>query len=116
MYNDLSTSDAYPKTLLIRNTSGGMIWQVYHVKNETEAIGLAKNASKNAFEGITLENYQPSYEETWPGWRVDAQKDIIEKDYILTEEDINLHTQRLKQEDDDYWENVERQQSNGYNS
>ena len=59
----------WPKTLIVRNTPGGMIWQIYHVKSAEEANVLANNASKNGFFGITLEQYQPSQEETFPDWR-----------------------------------------------
>lgn len=78
MYTDISTTDTYPKTLMIRNHEGGMIWQVYHVNKEREAKRLAANAYGNGFVGSTLENYQPEYEETWPDWReTDGGKEII---------------------------------------
>lgn len=69
MYQNLTTDNNFPKTLFIRNEFGGMIWQIYHVNNLTEAERLANNATKNQFNGITLENHQPDYEETWPDWR-----------------------------------------------
>ena len=78
MYKNLSTTADYPKTLIIRNHYGGMIWQIYHVQKEIEAIRLAENATKNAFEEITLENYQPNLEETWQDWRETCDKSIIE--------------------------------------
>jgi hypothetical protein len=59
----------FPKTLVIRNTPGGMIWQIYHVKAQYEADRLTKNALRNGFYGITLEEYQPDEEETFPDWR-----------------------------------------------
>jgi hypothetical protein len=68
-YTNITTTDNYPKTLMIRNHEGGMIWQVYHVKEKWEADKLASNAYGNGFCGSTLEEYQPSYEETWPDWR-----------------------------------------------
>ena len=68
MYTDNSTGE-FPKTLMIRNHEGGMIWQVYHVRSLNEAERLSDNATKNAFEAITLEDYIPEYEETWPDWR-----------------------------------------------
>jgi hypothetical protein len=67
-YTDISRGD-FPKTLMIRNHEGGMIWQVYHVQNKNEADRLASNAHGNGFWGSTLENYQPEYKETWPDWR-----------------------------------------------
>ena len=69
MYTNLTTNNSFPKTLFIRNEFGGMIWQVYHINNLTEAERLANNATKNQFNGITLEDYQPDYEETRPDWR-----------------------------------------------
>jgi hypothetical protein len=69
MYKDLSNNSFYPKTLMIRNHEGGMVWQVYHIENEREANILSSNAQRNGFYGTTLEIHQPEYEETWPGWR-----------------------------------------------
>jgi len=68
MHTDISTGD-FPKTLVIRNTPEGMIWQIYHVNDQREADILSRNAHNNGFYGITLEDYQAGYEETWPGWR-----------------------------------------------
>lgn len=59
----------YPKTLVIRNHEGGMIWQIYHVQAEHEAAQLSRNATRHGFRAITLEDYQPEMEETWPDWR-----------------------------------------------
>lgn len=78
MYTNISTKEDYPKTLIIRNHKGGMIWQLYHVQKESEAIKLAANATRNAFEAITLEDYQPNLEETWTDWRETCDKSIIE--------------------------------------
>jgi hypothetical protein len=78
MYKDISTTETYPKTLMIRNHEGGCIWQVYHIKKESEAIKLASNAYRNGFQGSTLENYQPEYEETWKDWRETCDKSILE--------------------------------------
>ena len=69
MYTDRSSNKEYPKTLIIRNQSDGLIWQVYHVQAKHEADRLAKNATNNGFMYITLEDYQPDMEETWPDWR-----------------------------------------------
>lgn len=76
-YTDESTGAKYPKTLMIRNHEGGMIWQVYHVHSEVEADRLSSNAHRNGFLGSTLEDYQPDYEETWPDWR-ETSKGIID--------------------------------------
>jgi hypothetical protein len=87
MYTDISTAESFPKTLVVRNTPDGMIWQIYHVKNQNEANKLALNATGNGFYGITLEDYQPEHDETWPGWRVNADPAIIGEDYVLTDQD-----------------------------
>ena len=44
-----SKDDKFPKTLEIRNTEGGMIWQTYHINNIKEAEILAKNSFNNGF-------------------------------------------------------------------
>ena len=69
MYKDISSNQDYPKTLVIRNHEGGMIWQIYHVQALHEAKILADNATSNGFQAITLENYQPDLKETWSDWR-----------------------------------------------
>jgi hypothetical protein len=69
MYTDISTTESFPKTLVIRNHTGGMIWQIYHVQKESEADKISANATRNGFEAITLEDYNPGHEETWPDWR-----------------------------------------------
>jgi hypothetical protein len=79
MHADISTG-AFPKTLVIRNRPEGMIWQIYHVNNQQECNKLADNARANGFYGITLEDYQPNYQETWPGWRNDADPGIFTQD------------------------------------
>jgi len=68
-FKDKTTSKDYPKTLEIRNTEGGMIWQVYHVNSKPEAWILSLNAKGNGFECRTLTDYQPEEEETWKNWR-----------------------------------------------
>jgi hypothetical protein len=71
----------YFKTLHIRNTHGGLIWQVYHVKNISEAAQLTKNAMCNGFYSASLVDYTGE-EETWPDWReTEGGKKIIEEDY-----------------------------------
>ena len=79
MFIDNSTSNDFPKTLVIRNTAHGMIWQIYHVNNEIETENLSRNATNNGFYGITLEDHQPEYEETWSDWRETASPSIFEK-------------------------------------
>jgi hypothetical protein len=68
-YSNTSSNEDYPKSLIIRNTVGGMIWQVYTVEKLTEAEKLAVNATANGFFGITLEDFDEDQEETSPGWR-----------------------------------------------
>ena len=76
MYIDKTTNNQYPKTLLIHNEEGGLVWQVYHVEKEIEAKRLSYNATLNAFEHITLNDYLPDMEQTWKDWRNNA-KNII---------------------------------------
>ena len=57
---------------MIRNTSGGMVWQIYHVENKSEADKLSATATSNGFYGITLEDHQPELEQTWENWRETA--------------------------------------------
>jgi len=78
MYIDISTRE-FPKTLLIHNHEGGMVWQVYHVQAKHEAERLSANANRNGFEHAVLQDYQPEYEETWPEWRdTEGGKKIVE--------------------------------------
>lgn len=79
MLKDISSEDStFPKTLLIRNEAGGLVWQVYHVDNLKQAETLAKNASYRGFMCITLNN-KTEDEETWPDWRESpGGKTIIE--------------------------------------
>lgn len=67
-YKDFSNGE-FPKTLMIRNHEGGMIWQVYHVTNQKQVDILIKNSWGNGFYGSTLENHQLDYEETFLDWR-----------------------------------------------
>lgn len=79
MYTDISKDDNYPKTLAIRNEYGGLVWQTYHVQKRQEAEILSNNAASNGFKAITLEDYQPELEETWPNWReTEGGRKIIE--------------------------------------
>jgi hypothetical protein len=80
MYIDNSTSINYPKTLVIRNHLGGMIWQLYHVEKEIEAKRLAHNATMNGFQAITLEEHQPDEIETCEGWRENAESIIKDEE------------------------------------
>jgi hypothetical protein len=82
-----------------------MIWQLYHVKNNQEATTLAENAHNNAFYGITLEDYQPDYGETWPGWRMQADPKVVGENYKPTEEDIAEYNERMQQEQEE-WERM----------
>ena len=77
MYTNISTTNNFPKTLIIRNHQGGMIWQIYHVHKLSEAEKLSHNATMNGFETITLENYQEDIKETWPDWRETCSSDIL---------------------------------------
>ena len=83
---DLTNNDNYPKTLLIRNHEGGMIWQVYHVQQRKEAVLLAEGAKRNYFEAVTLIDYNDEYKENWPDWRekcTSKLKEIVDKFDIM---------------------------------
>jgi len=64
-----STDNVYPKTLLIHNTKGGGVWQVYHIDNEYQTNTIVEGAKAYGFMYITLEDYDPTAEETFPTWR-----------------------------------------------
>jgi hypothetical protein len=66
---DNTTNSIFPKTLLIRNEKDGLVWQVYHVQKTIEAYRLANTATRNGYEDIRLEDYNPEYEESYPDWR-----------------------------------------------
>lgn len=69
MLKDISNKDSqFPKTVFIRNTTDGLVWQVYHVDNLKQAEILAVNATKNGFECVTLID-KTNDEETFPDWR-----------------------------------------------
>lgn len=73
MFTDNSTSTKLPKTLIIRNHLGGMIWQIYHIVEEVEAEVLSATAAKDGFGAITLEDHRPNDAETFPTWRADCE-------------------------------------------
>lgn len=75
MFNNISNNNKFPKTLQIRNTSGGMIWQIYHINNLNEAKILSKNANKNGFYCRTLIDYEPQLE-TFPDWRIKCSDEL----------------------------------------
>jgi len=80
MLNDVSTG-GFPKTLEVRNTEDGMIWQIYHVKGQSEIDTLYKNAINNAFQSVTVVNHDPVQEETFPDWR----KKCADEDWLVKE-------------------------------
>ena len=59
------------KQLLIRNTRGGMIWQVYNVKTQFEIDTLSTNAALSGYQFREVRDMEDdqAYEETAPGWR-----------------------------------------------
>ena len=67
-YTDQSIGE-YPKTLLIHNHFGGMVWQVYTVEKEAEADAISGNANSNGFQYVVLVDYDDTMEETFPDWR-----------------------------------------------
>ena len=69
-HTDKTTSKEFPKTIIIRNTFDGMVWQVYHVKNNYDKSVIILNAFNNEFKGISVEDYQPELEETFTNWQI----------------------------------------------
>ena len=90
-YTNETLNDIYPKTLLIRNTVGGAIWQLYHVQKESEAQKLSINAEKNGFWGRTLVDYRETEEETYSNWRTTkGGKKIIEENVLKNENELSI--------------------------
>ena len=89
MFKDISNNSDFPKTLLIRNTPEGMIWQIYHVDNFIQANYLSINANNNGFKGITLVDYQGGTE-TFPNWRMELARAFVNTlpDYIALKEGV----------------------------
>ena len=103
MFEDISTGNTYPKTLVIRNSVGGAIWQVYHVDNIYQAVYISKGAKANCFEGRTLEDYQPNEEETFPNWRMEIARgfvDMLPSHLSIKEGALNVH---ITEEDENYY-------------
>lgn len=53
MYIDISNNKEYPKTFMVRNHNGGMIWQVYHVNKKA-----AENAEMKCKSGHSVEFHE----------------------------------------------------------
>lgn len=89
MFKDISTKGIFPKSLVIRNTPEGAIWQLYHVDNYAQANYLSTNADNNGFKGITLEDYN-SGQETFPNWRMELTRAFVNTlpDYISIKEGV----------------------------
>lgn len=71
-HTDKTTNKDFPQTIIIRNQFEGMIWQIYHVKNNYDKSVIILNAYNNEFRGISVEDYQPELEETFEGWEINA--------------------------------------------
>ena len=72
-----STKGNDMQQLEIRNTIGGMVWQVYHVETKQEIEMLTRTARGNDFEGFKISD-TIDREETWLGWRdTDAWKHYL---------------------------------------
>ena len=76
MYNNLSTTDNFPQTVVVRNTKDGMVWQIYHVNSNKAAELIAKGAERNGFEDVRLVDHLPNEEETFPNWRNEADVEL----------------------------------------
>ena len=71
-------SEGQTRQLLIRNTPGGCVWQVYHIKSDLEYDLITRTASGNGFLSFTVET-ECDMEETFPGWRESKEwKDYLE--------------------------------------
>lgn len=70
-YVNNSLNNVYPKTLLIHNTKGGAVWQVYTIDNVHQISILVEGAKGNAFMYVTLEDWTGD-EETFPNWRQES--------------------------------------------
>lgn len=81
MFCNLSSDEVYPKTVHIRNSVDGCVWQVYHVNNINEAKMLGRNSLKKGFERTDLVDYSPC-EETFPNWRESCDDEMKE---VLTD-------------------------------
>jgi hypothetical protein len=63
--------NVFPYMLIMRNSSGGMIWQAYSVQTEKEVELLTQSATRN---GFLVQKEPDGYtDETTPGWR-DSQE------------------------------------------
>lgn len=69
MFENNTQDNKFPKTLEIRNTEDGMIWQIYHINNLKEAEILSINAAKNGFYSRRVVDFRKEEEETFPDWR-----------------------------------------------
>lgn len=76
-FENNSTDNVYPKTLLIHNTKGGAVWQVYHIDNKHQVSTLVDGAKRNGFMHITLEDYD-NQEETFPNWREESARAYVQ--------------------------------------
>jgi len=103
MYQDISTKGStFPKTLAIRNTVGGWIWQIYHVDNNLQALYLAETADSNGFEGRTLEDYHGG-KETFPNWRMEMARELVRllpTHLVLKEDAVDVFTDEDEDEPD----------------
>jgi len=79
MYKNISTTSKYPKTLVIRNSEHGAIWQIYHMDNQYQIMDIVRGAERNGFECITLEDYDESAKETFPNWRAEVISEMIKQ-------------------------------------
>lgn len=95
MYKDISTEGlSFPKTLVIRNSVDGWIWQIYHVDSHQQAYYIAENAKNSGYEGRTLEDYHGG-EETFPNWRMEMARELVKllpNHLVLKEDAVDVPT------------------------
>ncbi len=109
-FNNISTDSLWPKTLVIRNSKGGLIWQVYHVNNDAQAIYITEGAHDNGFESVTLQDYDGEMVETFPNWRMELarQFESLLPDYLLIREEA------IEYPEFDEWDDDPEYDSAGY--
>lgn len=73
-YNN-TKDDIFPKTLEIRSTCGGFIWQLYHINNLQEAEIISYSSSLNGFQSRMIQDYYET-DETFPNWRNECSEEL----------------------------------------
>jgi hypothetical protein len=109
-FENISINNNWPKTLVIRNSKGGLIWQVYHVNNDAQAIHITEGAHDNGFESVTLQDYDEDMVETFPNWRMELarQFESLLPDYL------HIRKGAIEYPEFDEWDDEPTYDSAGY--